>query len=222
MPRRYVKKLETLFRANADAEIAIGASKYMREKFPFLGIKAPKRIELLKEFVSAEGKPDAARIQDVCRALYALPEREFHYAAIYLTGALKGNWDDSWVSHFEMLMTVKSWWDSVDGVNSVCLKPFFRKRTKHAEATARIWAASDNFWLQRASLIFQLGYRNETNTRLLEENIRKLADSDEFFVQKAIGWILRDYARTDKEFVIRVLEDVPLAALSVREARKHF
>jgi 3-methyladenine DNA glycosylase AlkD len=119
-------------------------------------------------------------------------------------------------------MTVqRSWWDTVDYIKSACLKEFFLRFPEGRYEITDRWIKSGNIWLQRLSVIFQLGYKAKTDTRLLERNILRLKESDEFFVQKAIGWSLRDYARTDPEFVRRFVLTHQLKPLSKREALKH-
>jgi 3-methyladenine DNA glycosylase AlkD len=120
------------------------------------------------------------------------------------------------------MLTHKSWWDSVDSTNSNVIGKYFIKFPALLEPTTQKWNDTSNIWLQRMSILFQLPYKEKTNTELLEKYIVNRMDSNEFFVNKAIGWALRAYAYTNKKWVIRFVKDHPqLSNLSKREALKH-
>jgi 3-methyladenine DNA glycosylase AlkD len=120
------------------------------------------------------------------------------------------------------MLTHKSWWDSVDSINSNVIGKYFIKFPSLLEPTTKKWNQSSNIWLQRMSILFQLPYKEKTNTELLEKYIVNRIDTNEFFVNKAIGWALRAYAYTNKKWVIRFVKDHPqLSNLSKREALKH-
>jgi 3-methyladenine DNA glycosylase AlkD len=120
----------------------------------------------------------------------------------------------------EKLVTTKSWWDTVDFLASNAAGPWFRKfPEKKSEITSR-WNASENFWLQRMSILFQLKYKAETDTKILRSYILPLMESKEFFIRKAIGWALREYAKTDPKFVSKLVKELPLSPLSKKEAMK--
>ena len=120
------------------------------------------------------------------------------------------------------MAATQSWWDSVDSINIFCIKPYFAKFPENTGSISQTWIDSNNMWLQRLSIIFQLRLTDKTNTKLLKRNILQLKDSDEFFIQKAIGWALRDYWRTDPQWVIKFVKAVDLKPLSKREAFKTF
>lgn len=217
----YIKKITDKFKQNANAENAIPMKTYMKNRFEYFGIKSPKRKIILKEFFAENGLPEFEDLVPIVDKCFSLPEREFQYFAIELCGKFKKQWQEETLSIFEQMSVTKSWWDSVDYIKSVCLKDYFlRFPEKRNEITQR-WIDSENIWLQRLSVIFQLGYKNKTDVELLKRNILHLKDSREFFVQKAIGWALRDYARTDTEFVKRFVAENDLKPLSKREALKN-
>ena len=116
---------------------------------------------------------------------------------------------------------MKSWWDSVDTINSVCFKPYFQKFPENRYEITQKWIDSENIWLQRLSVICQLGLKDKTDVELLFGNILQLTESKEFFVQKAIGWALRDLARNQPELVKKFVAENDLKPLSKREALKH-
>lgn len=193
----------------------------MKNRCLFFGIKSPLRKEIIKEFFAENGLPEFAELNDIIDELFQLPQREFQYFGIELCGKLKKQWTAETLSLFEKMVVTKSWWDSVDYIKSVCLKDYFLKFPDERFEITQRWIDSGNIWLQRLSVIFQLGYKEKTDVELLQRNILQLTDSNEFFVQKAIGWALRDYARFNAEFVKKFVADNKLKPLSKREALKH-
>jgi 3-methyladenine DNA glycosylase AlkD len=136
-------------------------------------------------------------------------------------GKTHKNWPKEIIQTFEKMLVNKSWWDSVDFINSELLGRYFKKYPEKIRPVTEGWMASNHIWLQRSCLIFQLNYKKQTDTGLLSEYILRLNDSNEFFIQKAIGWALRQYARTDAAWVKDFVEKTPLKPLSKREALKH-
>lgn len=195
-------------------------ARYMRDQFPFLGIKTPQRRALLKAFMATHGQPPLDELETIVRELWQLPQREFQYSALTLLDRQVKKLPPEFYQVMEYLMVTKSWWDTVDGLagNSVATH-FVRFPLVRNECLAR-WRSSDNFWLRRTTLLFQLGYKNKTDQVLLFDLIRENLASKEFFIQKAIGWALREYSKTDLEAVIEFVAATPLAPLSAREALK--
>jgi 3-methyladenine DNA glycosylase AlkD len=133
----------------------------------------------------------------------------------------KKMWAEDMIELFEKLIVTKSWWDSVDYMSSALVSVYFKKYPQQIKPVTESWMASGNMWLQRVSLIFQLTYRKETDTELMFHYMRQLTHSKEFFIQKAIGWALRQHAKTDADLVKQFVENTKLAPLSKREALKH-
>ena len=119
-----------------------------------------------------------------------------------------------------MLIT-KSWWDTVDTISGGALGVHFKRFPEVREKYLAKWRASDNFWLRRAAILFQLNYKKETDFKLLTDIICENLGSKEFFINKAIGWSLRQYARIDPEGVKEFVNATSLHPLSRREAMKH-
>ena len=196
--------------------------KYMRDQFEYLGIKTPERLALQKEFHAEHGLPALADLDTVLRELWSLPQREFQYAAVGLLSKSEKQIPAKFIKTIEYLIVTKSWWDTVDiiagGTVGVHFKRFLEVRAKYLSK----WRASEDFWLRRTTILFQLNYKGETDFDLLCDLIRENLGSKEFFINKAIGWALRQYARTDpkavKKFVTATKE---LNPLSRREALKH-
>ncbi len=213
--------LVKLFEANRNNENAIPMQKYMKGHFPFLGIKTPRRRELMKEFFQESGILKECFQIDFIKALWELDEREYQYAALdYIQRSIK-KLDKEHLPLFEKLITTKSWWDSVD---VLAPKPVGKIAASFPEVipkTIEGWAYEDHLWLNRAAILFQLKYKEKTDEKLLYRYILQNKESKEFFIQKAIGWALREYSKTNPESVKSFIESYELPKLSVREGSKY-
>lgn len=219
-PYQYAQKAYNLLATQANPENAAPMAQYMKNIAPFLGIKSEPRRALMKQFLQENGKINIADLEDTVKAFYSIPYRECHYAAIEITASFAKQLEAAHLHLLEYIITTHSWWDSVDAIAKT-VGALFKKYPELRQPTTLRWLESNNKWLQRMSLIFQLGYKKDTDTDLLFYNILYLSDSKEFFIQKAIGWILREYARTDAAAVKQFVIANTLKPLSVREAMKH-
>ena len=216
----YLIPLQTLFEQNADPTKAEPMQKYMRDKFPFLGIKSPERKALTKEFLQEYGLPPLGDVAAISKDLWALSQREYQYAAMTILERMQKKLTSEFITLLEYLIVTKSWWDTVDLLASHNVGTLFTNYPATKEEYVAKWRVSDNMWLRRTTLLFQLGYKNKTDVDLLFSLINENLDSDEFFIQKAIGWILREYSKTDDTAVIHFVQTTNLAPLSQREALK--
>jgi len=218
----YVLSLKKLFEQNANPAQAGPMKKYMRDQFEYLGIKSPQMAALNKEFIKEYGLPPIGQLNTIVRELWSLPQREFQYAAMSLMGRLEKKVEPEFISTIEYLLVTKSWWDTVDALAGHAVGTQFKRFPDVREKYLKKWRKSDNFWLRRTTLLFQLGYKKETDFDLLCGLIKENLGSDEFFINKAIGWALRQYAHTNpapvKKFVKATKE---LHPLSRREALKN-
>jgi 3-methyladenine DNA glycosylase AlkD len=217
----YVASLQTLFEQNADSAQAAPMKKYMRDNFEYLGIKTPKNVALQKEFFEAHGFPPLSELEIVLRDLWSLPQREFQYVAVGLLGRFNKQIPARFIKTIEYMLITKSWWDTVDSIAGGTVGVQFQRFPEVREKVLPKWRASDNFWLRRTTILFQLNYKKETDFDLLCEIIQENLDSKEFFINKAIGWSLRQYARIDPQAVKKFVKSTPLHPLSRREALKH-
>jgi 3-methyladenine DNA glycosylase AlkD len=209
-------------RQAANPELASAMSAYMKHHFPFLGIKKPERVELLKPFMKEARSCPIEAIHHAVNTLWELPEREFHYTAMGLLDQMKKQWYAEGFALMESLITRKSWWDTVDHIAANQLGPYLlRESTEFRRKTAERWSKHPNMWLNRTALLFQLKYKAQTDTALLFSLAEAHSASKEFFIRKAIGWALRQYAYTAPNEVRSFLQRTPLQALSFREASKH-
>jgi len=216
----YVKRFTTMLTGHACPENASEMAAYMKNLFPFLGIKKPERMILEKEFFSEYGLPAIGDAPDIIRSLWNVPYRECQYSAMRIADALRKKLEPEHLDLLEYLITNKSWWDTVDLVASHLVGDLLTRHSGLIPETNTRWIKSGNIWLQRSALLFQLGYKNHTDRALLASNIRTLALEKEFFITKAIGWILREYSKTDPVWVKQFVNQESLQPLSRREALK--
>lgn len=204
---------------NRNEEQGKQMAKYMRNLFPFLGLKRPERAVLYKDFLKAR-KKDLIIDWDFIFKCYELPEREFQYFAIDYMEVVINLFTPKDIDNIEILLTSKSWWDSVDAINRI-VGHIARNYPKVKEDILTKWIKSENIWLNRISIIFQLKYKENTDTEFLSKAILYNAHSEEFFINKAIGWALREYSKTNREWVKDFIKDNELSKLSIREASKY-
>ena len=216
---QFIPAITEALRDLADADNAFWMCKYMREKYPFLGVKKPERYEVFKHLYKQYGYSEDWF--EVSSQLFAMPEREFQYVAMDYVKLAKKSWDKRVPALCEQWVGQDSWWDVVDNLAPQILGPYFLQFPEERDVWIQRWMDSGNFWLQRFCLVFSLGYKDKTDTVLIAKTIQALSGSKEFFIQKAIGWALRQYARTDPEWVMDFVGNNALAPLSKREALKH-
>lgn len=216
----YYKIISSHLAENGNPAEAAKMTKYLRHKFEFYGIKAPIRRTIQKAIIQEYGMPSLDHLVDLINLLWADPHREMQHFALDLIDKQIKKVDLSFIETLERLITTKSWWDTVDmlAVRQVghLGKRFPELLPKYPDK----WMASNNMWLQRTAIIFQLKYKEETDIDLIFKYILQLKSSKEFFIQKAAGWVLREYSRTDWELVVDFIENNDLAPLTKREGLK--
>jgi 3-methyladenine DNA glycosylase AlkD len=179
---------------------------YMRDQFAFLGVGAVERRK------ATRGLLPRLLDRELVDALWALPEREFHYVAC--DHLRKVPLESTDVDFLRSVVTTRSWWDTVDAL----VTPVGRACTPEQ---MRAWARDDNLWVRRAAILHQLKRREATDTALLAEILAGNLGSGEFFIDKALGWALREYSRTDPAWVRAFLDTHGVAALTRREATRY-
>jgi len=217
----YIANLTDLFEKNRNDANAEPMKKYMKGHFPFLGIKSPGRKMLEGQFFKENGILKEPLNWEFVFGLWAKEEREYQYTAlVYLEKSLKKLQKDDLV-FLEKLITTKSWWDTVDALAPKPVGTISLNFPEVIAETIDTWANHENLWLRRAAILFQLKYKQNTNEKILYQYILKNAESKEFFIQKAIGWALREYSKTKPASVKAFIESHILAPLSVREGSKY-
>lgn len=217
----FISALKAEFQAGAQAEVAAGQKAYLRHQFEFLGLSAPERRARQKAFLAPAYLPPKEDLPSLVKALWHESHREFQYFAIDLALAYRKQSAVEDFALYRYMLSHKSWWDSVDPVSTQLVGAYGQKHPEQIEAMVEDCLHSGNIWLQRNALIFQLKYKRELDTDLLRYTIGALKESREFFITKAIGWILREYAKSNPHWVLNFVAQNSLAPLSQREALKH-
>lgn len=216
----YLIPINKVFKENSKEEIAFQMKKYMKGQFEFFGIKSPERKVLKKSFIDEYGFPEINELDNIVKECWQQPQREYQYFIMEILGRLAKKAGKERIQLYEYLIENKSWWDSVDYIASNLVGVHFKLYPDMIIPSTRKWMESGNIWLQRTAILFQLKYKQDTDLILLTDYIQQLQGSKEFFINKAIGWILREYSKTDPDWVIRFVENTDLANLSRREALK--
>ncbi len=203
----------------ADSAMAPSMAAYMKNQFAFLGLQKAQRAELSRGFLAAKKKEKAVDWEFVFKC-FELREREFQYLGITYLLDVKSRLIADDIRHMETLIVTKSWWDTVDML-AVIAGDIVLRHQELKEQVVAIWMTGDNLWLRRASMLFQLKYKQLTDTAFLSHAILQNCDTKEFFLNKAIGWVLREYSKTDAQWVRDFLAAHKLSALSVKEASKY-
>jgi 3-methyladenine DNA glycosylase AlkD len=222
---RFCEQIQAALAPHLDAASAQPMQAYMKHQFVFLGLPAPLRrklsMPLLRAFVPASG----AQLLDAAWCLWRLPQREYHYVAIDLLARYVRLLDLVSLEALLQLAQVHSWWDSVDGLAGVVGDLVGLHRNSDARFQQRMDSAihDPNLWVRRIAMLHQKRWKADTDTTRLFAYARLLAPESDFFIRKAIGWALREYAHHDPQAVQQFLVQMAgqLSPLSVREAGKH-
>lgn len=207
------------FRSHADAEKARSMSAYMRDLFPFLGIPKPERARLQREFLKASRKESEVdwSFIDACWR----QEREFQYLALDYLRAMTPLLCPGDIQRLRALALDRPWWDTVDALDMIIGD--IALKYPEVDEVLLAWSTDESIWLRRIAIDHQLGRKEKTDTKLLEQIIVNNLGEREFLINKAIGWSLREYSKTDPAWVRGFIDThgEQMAALSVREASKY-
>ncbi len=184
------------------------------------GIHAPLRDEICATFLLNTHRPTKAELSDIVKSLWLQPEREYHYFAQILVSKYVKQFSKPDIHLLEFMALNNSWWDTIDYIATKLMAAYFKLYPEQINPITRAWMDSGNIWLQRSCLLFQLKYKLALDTNLLSQYIAELKNSKEFFIKKAIGWVLREYSKTNSLWVINFVKNNQLAPLSQREAMK--
>jgi 3-methyladenine DNA glycosylase AlkD len=213
--------LEAAFRGAADPTRAAAMTAYMRDQFPFLGLPAPEQRRLSGPVRRAVPAPSEADVVAFTTRCWAAAEREYQYAGCDYAIRHVRRCSPAFLDHARVLITTKSWWDTVDALASRVVGPLVTA-TPSLVATMDAWIEAADMWLARTALLHQLHYRGATDADRLFRYCELRAGDREFFIRKAIGWALREYSKTDAVAVRRFVASHAngLSPLSSREALK--
>jgi 3-methyladenine DNA glycosylase AlkD len=220
---RFQRAVRAALKPLKNAERAAGARAYMRNRFVYIGISTPKRRAAVAAPIRGFKPATAKELRAAAEGLWAMREREYQYVAADLLARHQAalSLDDlPWLLE---LAQKKSWWDTVDCLVKVVGKVVRRSGVKGVRAMERAVRHKD-FWVRRIAMLHQLGWRDECDTERLFAFAELLATEKEFFIRKAIGWALRDYAWHDWRAVENFLKtsEGKFSGLTVREAGKNF
>ncbi|WP_055569146.1 DNA alkylation repair protein [Streptomyces atriruber] len=217
-----LERLVVSYPEAADPERSAQMKAYMKDIAPFLGLPSPVRRDLSRAVLAGTPRPDEKDCKAIALRCWALPEREYAYFAVdYLRRHVR-RCSSGFLPVVRHLVTTRPWWDTVDALAShvvgglVAADP--ELRTVMDE-----WIEDDDLWVARTALLHQLQYKAATDTERLFAYCARQSGHPDFFIRKAIGWCLREYAKTDPEAVRAFVdrERGGLAPLSVREALKN-
>lgn len=214
------EKIKEQFEENRDEENAVKMAAYMRNLFPFYGLPTPKRKVIYKDFLKEEKKKKIVDwyFLDKC---YEDEYREFQYLVIDYLAAMQKFLTYNDVPHIKKYIKSKQWWDTIDGLDRIVGNiAFVDDRINDLMLE---WSTSEDFWMRRIAIDHQLHRKDKTNTELLEKILINNFGSSEFFVNKAIGWSLRDYSKTNPQWVRNFVDKHrdEMDKLSVKEASKY-
>ncbi len=217
-----VAELRDAFGALADPERAEQQAAYMKDHFPFLGLGTPERRKAQKPVLDSLKAADGDDLLAFAHACYAEPGREFHYAAADALRRHVKVLEAHHLAGIEDLISTNAWWDTVDSLAVHTVGPLV-KRHPELSPVMDEWVGDDDLWIARTAILHQLMWKDDTDAERLFGYVDARAADTEFFIRKACGWALRQYARTDPDAVrafVDAREDT-LSGLTKREARKH-
>ncbi len=217
----FTDQVKAMLQQSADPSRAEAMAKYMRNLFPFYGANRPVLDDIFRRLKKLPSFPDANQVPEVVLALFEQPERECQYLALEILKKHKNKLEPSHLPLIEQLITHRSWWDTVDMLAGHIAGHILLRHPDHLDTTLWHWNQSANMWLVRSSIIAQLKFKKETREKLLFDLISPHTGNKEFFIAKAIGWALREYAKTNPDSVTRFIAHTEMQPLSRREALKN-
>lgn len=213
-------RLVSDFEENRNELLAESMSKYMQDKFSFLGIRGATRTEIYKKYFPYARKTKTID-WDFVESCWNKEEREFQYVVVYYLKAMQKFLKREDISRLKYLVVTKSWWDTVDllakAVGSLVI------RIEGYDQIMLEWSKDSNIWLRRVAILYQLALKEKVDKQSLERILVNNLGDSEFFINKAIGWALRDYSKYNPEWVREFIKKNKdnMANLSIREASKY-
>lgn len=227
MAHPLVRALQRALQVKADPVRAAGVQKYMKSAMPYYGVTMPVQRQIWRDLFDAHQFTSRDELHAVALQFWREAKfREERYAAIALTDQRRHrSWQDTTViATYEEMIVTGAWWDYVDAIATHQLGDVLRADPRRMKPLLRRWAkAADSMWKRRAAILCQIGFKSQTDLNLLYGCIEPNLSHKDFFIRKAIGWALRQYAWTDPREVKRYVSAnrARLSPLSVREALKN-
>ena len=207
----------------ADPARAVPMAAYMKTEMPFYGVSKPYRVPIARTVQTRFPPVDGDDYRDKVRTLWELPHREEKYLAIGYAWTFRQYVVFAQIDLFERMISEGAWWDLVDELASPIVgKIVFEDRPRMRPVLER-WIEAEDMWLRRSAILCQNRHKKDTDQEMLFDFCLRRAHEKEFFIRKAIGWALREYARTrpDEVRAFLVEHGHQLSGLSRREAAKH-
>ncbi|MFI8501676.1 DNA alkylation repair protein [Streptomyces sp. NPDC085524] len=217
-----LERLTGTYAQAADPVRAEAMAAYMKDVAPFLGIPTPLRRELSKAVTRGAPVPSESDCAALALGCWRLPEREYHYFAVDYLRRHVARCSSGFLPVVRHLVVTVPWWDTVDLLAAHTVGPLVAA-DPGLGAVMDEWIEDEDLWLARTALLHQLRYKGATDGGRLFAHCRRRAGDSDFFLRKAIGWALREYAKTDPTAVRAFVEAErgSLSPLSVREALKN-
>lgn len=220
-----ITTLNSALKAAADAQRASKQQAYMKSAMPFFGVTAPVLQKMFREAITTHPCEDATHwFKRIVLMWRQATHREQRHCAIYLLGARQyQNWlTTDYLPELEEIIVTGAWWDYVDPVAANQFGRLLSNEPDTMIPTLREWSLDPNIWKRRTAMLAQLKFKDRTDFSLLAELIEPSISEKEFFLRKAIGWVLREYSKTDPDTVIGYVtaNTDRLSGLSKREAFK--
>jgi len=207
------------FEAHSNSEYAAQMKAYLRDKFELYGIKTKLRRDLLKDPVNDNKEEVLVNIRAISKELFLHQQREMHHCGVELYEKfLRKKYFKDDINQIEFFITTNSWWDTVDFIAKQILGAYLKQFPEETKSVISKFSKSKNMWLNRSAILFQLGYKEHTDETLFYSLCLEHRHSDEFFIQKAIGWALREYGKTNPDSVLNFVRSNTLKPLSEKEA----
>ncbi|MGI9597001.1 MAG: DNA alkylation repair protein [Acidimicrobiales bacterium] len=218
-----INALRVALEAEAKPDQVEQMAAYMKNHFAFLGVKAPQIRLAAKPILAAGKQAERSDLVDFVDRCWEQPEREFQYVGCQMLRKWVAKLERDNIDDLKRFITTKSWWDTVDSLAAWSVGPLVRANPDLVTVMDD-WIESDNIWVARTAIIHQLGFKSDTDADRLFRYAERRAEDSEFFIRKAIGWALRQYARENPDDVVSFVEanEDRLSGLSKREALKHF
>ena len=205
---------------NRNELLAESMSRYMQDKFRFLGVRGATRTEIYKKYFP-EARKSKVIDWNFIETCWNKEEREFQYVVVYYLKAMQKFLKREDISRLKYLIVTKSWWDTVDLLAKVVGSLVIR--IEGYDQIMLEWSKDSNIWLKRVAILYQLSLKEKVDKQVLERILVNNLGDSEFFINKAIGWALRDYSKFNSEWVREFIEKNKngIANLSLREASKY-
>lgn len=217
-----ITDLKDAFTNAANPLISEKQKAYMRNQFPFLGIPKPSRDILQKPIFKKHAISSESHLVEILFELWGYEHREYQYSALEIAYQAKKKWSSQMIKVFEHMIRNKSWWDTVDDIAAHLVGSLIFTNP-HLSKVMDEWIEDENLWVRRSAILHQLTWKEKTSEERLFKYCQMRMHETDFFIRKAIGWVLRQYSKTNPASVKRFVSQNhhKLSGLSIREASKY-